>query len=78
MTAKELKIGDFITASYKYSAVSGIIKRVNKSSVVVNRHQQNRNTYTPLNIDLNITISRIREVNPEGITIESAIETVAI
>jgi len=70
MKATDLKIGDFITGSYKYGCVSGIVKKINKNTVVVNQHSEYYNTYTALNKDLNITISRIQEVNPIGIILK--------
>jgi len=48
MKATDLKIGDFITGSYKYGCVSGIVKKINKNTVVVNQHSEYYNTYTAL------------------------------
>lgn len=62
----EIKIGDLVLASYKYGSVCGIVKKINKNTIVVNRHWQKYNTYTASNVDLNITISRIYDINPDG------------
>jgi hypothetical protein len=67
---ENIKIGDLVLAKYKFGCVSGIVKKIKKNVVVVDRYQQCYDNYYPLHTELNITISRIREINPQGITIE--------
>jgi len=70
MNATDLKIGDLILGQYKYGCCFGIVKKINKNTVIVDQCMQYRNEYTKLNRDLNVTISRIYEVNPEGAIIK--------
>ena len=63
LNLSEIKVGDFINASYKYGCVSGIIIKIFKNHVVVSQHQQYYNYYKDLKISLNVTKKRISEVN---------------
>ena len=70
MTTQEIKIGDFVQGCYKYGCVSGIVTKIKKNIVVVDEHDQYYNTFTSLNKELNITISRIYSINPSGIELK--------
>jgi hypothetical protein len=59
LTQNEIKVGDFIRASYACGCMAGIVIKVNKSKVIIKRCDQNYNQYKLTEYNVNITKSRI-------------------
>jgi len=64
-TLNEIKIGDYIKASYKYSCVSGIITKINKNTVIISQCKVRYNEITKTNNPMSITKSRIYNIGLE-------------
>jgi hypothetical protein len=62
MTTQEIKKGDFIKGQYAFGCINGIVTKVNKNNVVINRHLNLYNEFTPTNELVNVTKSRIYQV----------------
>ena len=62
MTTQEIKKGDFIKGQYKFGCINGIVTKVNKNHVVINRHSWTQNQFTATNELVNVTKSRIYQV----------------
>lgn len=64
MQSSDIKIGDYIRGQYKYGCIHGIVTEIHKKHVVINVYQEWYNERRQTQIHSNVTISRIREVNP--------------
>ncbi|CAB4137425.1 hypothetical protein UFOVP324_35 [uncultured Caudovirales phage] len=62
-----IKIGDFISGSYKYGCVSGVVVDIKKSIVVIRKANGVRvnNVYTLTDNFVNVTKSRIYKIGLE-------------
>ncbi len=56
-----------MTGSYSHGCVAGMITDIKKNIVIIDQYEEYYNTYTNLNIKLNLTKRRIHRINPEGI-----------
>jgi hypothetical protein len=62
LTQTEIKVGDFIRASYACGCMAGIVIKVNKSKVIIKRCDGNYNEYRLTEFNVNITKSRIYKI----------------
>lgn len=58
----EIKIGDFITGKYKYGIICGIVTKIKKSMVVIQKCNPFYNEYTLTNNLVNVTKSKIYQI----------------
>lgn len=57
-----LNVGEFVRGQYAYTNISGIVVKINKSSVVIKKYNQNYNEFTSTNELINLTKKRIYQV----------------
>ncbi len=71
MKTAEIKVGDFIKGAYKFGCIHGVVTTVKKNIVVVEKHNQWYNEYTPTGEWINVTKGRISQVGlADGETIK--------
>lgn len=63
---QEIKIGDFIGGKYQYGYVYGVVVKILKNHVVINRYSEYYYDYTQTTKMMNVTKSRITKVGLES------------